>query len=147
MEYLKYFEPNYTVTEHDPAGVCSERYDLTGSGASDLAPAYEIEVQTVGSRPWCASVFGGLTDLSRAVTVANPDALVCIADGICYFVPVDRPVDYTVLPISAVRDTLCDDTTQRVVMIAYTGVLALGVDLRDAWYARNLVSDGFQVTR
>lgn len=28
-------------------------------------------------------------------------------------------------------------------MIAYTSVLALGVDLRDAWYARNLVSDGF----
>lgn len=143
MDYIEYFQPNYTLTEHDPAAVCSLAYDLMSPGASELAPAYEIEVQAERSNPWCASVFGGLNGLSRAVTVANPDALLCVAGGISYFVPVDRPRDYAVLPIRAVRDTLCDATTRRVVMIAYTSVLALGVAIGDSWHVRDLVSDGF----
>src|ERR1700722_16934502 len=120
MDYVEYFKPNYSIIEHDPASACTPWYNFKGPGTSDLAPIYELEVETSMPATWCASVYGGTTGLSRALTTANPDVLVCVAGGVAYYIAVDRPEEYSVLPIRAVRDSLCDEPTQRVLLIAWT---------------------------
>jgi hypothetical protein len=45
--------------------------------------------------------------------------------------------------MAAIRDSLCAESAERVLLIGWTGVLALGPREEDGWSAKRLVSDGF----
>jgi hypothetical protein len=145
VEYVDHFPHSYLLKEHDPAEACSTTYEFKGPGASDLAPVYEIEVQpdpATGSL-WCGSVYGGAQGLTRVLTLPNPGFVACVANGVGYSICAGCPDEYRVLPIPAIRDTICDDRSQRAIFLGWTGVLVVGPTEQDEWSARKLVSDGF----
>jgi hypothetical protein len=122
-------------------------YSFLAEGASRHSPVLVVEITPTGSESWCGEFFGGADHLTRLAATPDPDALLVVARGVGYLVPVATPDRYSALPLRPVVETVPSGDADVLLCAGLTKLLALGDGAAVAWVSARLVADGFDEVR
>jgi len=149
MVLIADFPANYVVTlESATAAPSTPSFGFRANGNLTTAPAIEILVTPVGDgRAWHGAFFGQRDGLSVLAHTPDPDQLLVVAGGVPYWVPVDAPDSYIVLPVRPVRSVHCSLARGLIILAGYSNLLAVDRDGRVVWRSADLASDGFTEVR
>ena len=147
VELLNVFAADYQFVEDPSLPTGKHSYDFVAKNAPQLSPAVEITVTPNEGVAWHGRFFGNYDGPSFVVNGPSARALVTVASGVAYVVPVDSPSDFRVVPIWPVRCVRCDPSLGLVMLVSFTDVVALGEAGEPVWEQKNLASEGFTVVR
>jgi hypothetical protein len=137
------FRAEYDVEEAPALAVGESVFDFSAPGLAALAPAVEIQVTTRAGSQWRGRFFGGSVGTSVVLNGPAPKMVLVVASGVGYFVPVESPSEFRMIPFEPIHSVLVSEVLRTVCLVGFTGLVAIGGDGAVAWEARDLVSDGF----
>lgn len=117
--------------------------------ADDLARKAPVEVlvTTDGRGAWRGDFYGPRDGLDLLATTPNPHQLLAVAGGVPYWIPVDAPEGFMVLPLQPVRSVHCSLDRDLIILAGYSSLLAVDGLGQVVWRSNNLASDGFAEVR
>jgi hypothetical protein len=146
LDYIEDFEANFSLEEAEPIQGALPCIQFTTGGVLTAAPCLQISVTRRDGSRWCGEIFGGWDELTRILNSPDPDVFVAVAGGVAYAISAKHPQTYRVLALRPVLDTVCAVEMKRLIVVGYTGLLALGPS-GQIWKSERLVSDGFSEVR
>lgn len=140
------FRANYAIRELIDARN-SPCHSFVTEGVSRHSPVFTVKITPVEGDAWCGEFFGGNDPLTRLATTPDPEALLAVARGVGYVVPVATPDRYGVVPLRPVIDVVPSVDNDVVLCVGLTKIVALGRGPAVAWASPRLVADGFDEVR
>lgn len=104
-----------------------------------------VEVHPTDGTPWVGSFAGDAEGVSGVFCTPNEGVVCVIAVGAGYWVPVNQPKRFAVVPIRPIKRVMTNASREMMIFVSYDSISAFGRS-GFLWVARDLSWDGVSVT-